>query len=58
VAPGGVNADSTAVVANSARADARLIPLEAAVKANVCNTRRLSVQTFTAALSYVRSSGR
>jgi hypothetical protein len=51
MAPGGVNADSMAAVAESARADARLIAPVAAVKANVLNMPLLAVMTFTAAIS-------
>jgi len=43
VAPGGVNADSTAAAAGLAPADARLIALVAMVKANVLNTPLLPV---------------
>jgi len=51
VAPGGVNADSTAAAAGLAPAEARPIAPVAKVKANVLNTPLLPVTIFTAVIS-------
>jgi hypothetical protein len=51
VAPGGVNADSTAAAAGLAAADARPIAPVAMVKANVPNTSLLPVIIFKIAIS-------
>jgi hypothetical protein len=47
-----------AAVAASARADARLIALVAAIKANVLNTARLAATIFTAVISCLLCPGR
>jgi len=55
VAPGGVNADSTAAATGLPPADARPIALVAMVKANVRNTPLLPVTIFMAIISCLLS---